>query len=97
MKSKIKLFASGSNIPLDVRGCIEASAESAKKVSLAKFYVINGTGGCLLSGNSAIDLGLFKVKKVFDVTDQSSQLSSAKQEEKPVTPDVKPKPKPKRL
>lgn len=94
-KSKIKLFAYGSTTPLDIRGHFEASAESAKKISLVTFYVINGNGGCLLSGNSAIDLGLLKLNNVSDDTSLPNQPPT-KSDEKP-TPNNKPKPKPKRL
>ena len=38
--------------------------ESKHMISLATFYVIKGTSGCLLSGPTAIDLGLLKINSV---------------------------------
>eukprot|EP00112_Aurelia_sp_Birch-Aquarium-sp1_P023569 Seg707.7 transcript_id=Seg707.7/GoldUCD/mRNA.D3Y31 product="putative protein K02A2.6" protein_id=Seg707.7/GoldUCD/D3Y31 len=63
-KTKNKLFGYGSKAPLDVQGCFEAQVESKHKISLATFYVINGTSGCLLRGPTAIDLGLLKIYAV---------------------------------
>ena len=63
-KTKNKLFGYGSKTPLDVQGCFEAQVESKHKISLATFYVLKGTSGCLLSGRTAIDLGLLKINSV---------------------------------
>ena len=63
-KTKNKVFGYGSKTPLDVQGCFEAQVESKHKISLATFYVINDTSGCLLSGPTAIDLGLLKINSV---------------------------------
>ena len=63
-KTKNKLFGYGSKTPLEVQGCFEAQVESKHKISLATFYVINDTSGCLLSGPTAIDLGLLKINSV---------------------------------
>ena len=46
-KTKNKLFGYGSKTPLDVQGCFEAQVKSKHKMSLATFYVLNGTSGCL--------------------------------------------------
>jgi hypothetical protein len=64
MKSKIKLFAFATKTPLDIKGYFEASVESGTKITTAQFYVINTDAGCLISGNTAIDLGLLKLNKI---------------------------------
>ncbi|CAB4044201.1 Hypothetical predicted protein, partial [Paramuricea clavata] len=70
MKSKIKLFAFATKTPLDIKGYFEASVESGTKITTAQFYVINTDAGCLISGNTAIDLGLLKLNKIAFVTSQ---------------------------
>ena len=70
MKRKRKLFAFATKTPLDIKRYFEASVESGKKITAAQFYVINTDAGCLISGNSAIDLGLLKLNKISIVTSQ---------------------------
>ncbi|CAB4026423.1 PREDICTED: uncharacterized protein LOC107336737 [Paramuricea clavata] len=76
MKSKIKLFAFATNTPLDIKGYFEASVESGTKITTAQFYVINTDAGCLISGNTAIDLGLLKLNKIAFVTFRPSKPST---------------------
>lgn len=89
-KTNIKLFAYGSTKPLGVKGSFEASVELSNKISVAKFYVVHGTGGCLLSGKSAIDLELIKVNLV-------SKFLREVSEQKNITHSSDTKKRPKRL
>ena len=68
MKSKIKLFAFVTQTPLDIKGYFEAAVESCKKITTARFYVINTEAECLISGDTAIELGLLKLNKFSNVT-----------------------------
>ncbi len=67
-KSKIKLFAFATETPLDIQGYFDAAVESGTKLTTARFYVVNTEADCLISGNTAIDLGLLKLNKVSNVT-----------------------------
>ena len=62
--TKTQFFGYGSSDPLQVQGCFEASVESKHKISIATLYVIKGNSGCLLSGATAIDLGLLTIHAV---------------------------------
>jgi hypothetical protein len=66
--SKIKLFAFATQTPLDIQGYFEAAIESGTKLTTARFYVVNTEVDCLISGNTAIDLGLLKLNKVSNVS-----------------------------
>ena len=70
MRSKVKLFAYATKAPLDIRGHFEAAVESGNKITLARFYVLSSDAGCLLSGDTAIDLGILKLNRVSNVTFQ---------------------------
>ena len=74
MKSKIKLFGYATKIPLDITGYFEAAVESGNKITLARFYVLNSDADCLLSGDTAIDLGMLKLNRVSNVTSQPKTL-----------------------
>ena len=70
MKSKIKLFAYATKTPLDIKGYFETTVESDNKITFARFYVLNSEADCLLSGDTAIDLGILKLNRVSNVTSQ---------------------------
>ena len=60
-KSKKRLFAFGSTTPLPVLGQFECVLESKKRFTTAKIIVVQKATGCLLSGETSIDLNFITV------------------------------------
>ncbi|PFX21225.1 Gag-Pro-Pol polyprotein [Stylophora pistillata] len=60
-KSDKKLYAYGSNQPLNVLGTFSAQARVEGKEAEAEFVVINGEGAALLGRETAIKLGVLKL------------------------------------
>ena len=69
--SKVKLFAFASSQPLHLIGTFVTSIESKYKFTTALFYVVRNATDCLLSGETAIDVGLLTVH--FDNIAQTSR------------------------
>lgn len=60
-KSKQRLFAFGSTTPLPVVGQFECVLESKKRFTSAKIIVVRKATGCLLSGQTSIDLNFITI------------------------------------
>ena len=61
-KTRKRLFGFGSKAPLPVLGQIECLLESKQRITSATIVVVKGTTGCLLSGQTSIDLKFLTVK-----------------------------------
>ena len=61
-KSRKRLFGFGSQTRLPLVGQFECVLESKKRITSAKIVVVKGTTGCLLSGQTSIDLSFLTVK-----------------------------------
>ena len=59
--TKTKIFVYGSSTPLKLHGCFQASIESNSRFTVSTFYVVDGTGGNLLSAKTAQDLALIQL------------------------------------
>ena len=82
-RSKTKVFAYGTNTPLETLGCFETSLESDKRFAPFTMYVAKKGSGNLLSGDTAIDLGLLNLKKINQVAtdvNQPTGIGSGKQD-----------------
>ena len=75
-RSKTKLFAYGTNTPLETLGCFETFLESDKRFAPVIMYVAKKASGNLLSGDTAIDLGLLNLNKINQVTTDVNQPTS---------------------
>ena len=71
IRSQIKLFAYGTKTPLDIQCYFETAVESG-----IEFYVLNSEADCLLSGDTAIDLGILKLNRVSNFTSQPNTPKS---------------------
>ena len=61
-RTQTKLFAYGSTQQLSVKGKFETYRRNKKRITVSYIYVVKGNYGSLLSYQTAIDLGLIKVK-----------------------------------
>lgn len=61
-KTKTRMHAFGAQQPLRSRGKFQAAVESAKKVTVATFYVTDQTTGSLLSYETSTELGILQLK-----------------------------------
>ena len=75
-RSKTKLFVNGTNTPLETLGCFETSLESDKLFAPVTMFVAKKGSGNLLSGDTAIDLGLLNLNKINQVTTDPNQPTS---------------------
>ena len=73
-KTNVRLRAYG-NKPLKVLGKFSFAVESNKKFVVTYFFVVQGNGGCLLSGETALLLQLIKIPQECDTLRTISQLS----------------------
>ena len=72
--AKIKIFAYGSSTPLQVENCVSAMIESKLHYTVSQFYVIDGSGGNLISGKTAHALNLIQlVNKINETQTSDSQ------------------------
>ena len=92
--TKTKIFAYGSSTPLKLRGCFQASIESKSRYTVSTFYVVEGTGGNLLSAKTAQDLSLIQLintVKGMQITNDTKHIptenSSAKEASIPHSKD----------
>ena len=60
-KSSTKIYAYGFQTPLPLNGQFQATLESKKRYTVSQIYVIDGTGGNLLSAKTAQDLALIQL------------------------------------
>ena len=75
-RSKTKLLAYGTNTPHETLGCFGTSLESDKRFVPVTMYVAKKGSGNLLSGDTAIDLGLLNLNKINKVTADANQPTS---------------------
>ena len=75
-RSKTKLLAYGTNTPHETLGCFGTSLESDKRFVPVTMYVAKKGSGNLLSGDTAIDLGLLNLNKINQVTTDANQPTS---------------------
>ena len=73
--TKVKAYAYNNTTPVKFLGKFEAAIETKRRYAVATFYVVQdakSTGGCLLSSNTAQELGLvtFNLNKI---TEQKSK------------------------
>ena len=73
--TKVKAYAYNNTTPVKFSGKFEAAIETKRRYAVATFYVVQdakSTGGCLLSSNTAQELGLvtFNLNKI---TEQKSK------------------------
>ena len=83
--TKTKLFVYGSSTPLQLHGCFQASIELNSRFTVSTFYVVDRTGGNLLSGKTAKDLALIQLVntvKGINATEEPPQAN--KQDVEPV-------------
>ena len=59
--SNPKIYAYGATKPLQLKGRFQGTIESKTRYTVSQFYVVEGTGGNLLSAKTAQDLGLIKM------------------------------------
>ena len=57
-KTRIKAYPFNGTVPVKMKGKFQTTVESRKKITVATIYVTEADGGCLLSANTAEDLGL---------------------------------------
>eukprot|EP00795_Rhopilema_esculentum_P004023 gene4023-20191_t len=77
--AKTKIFAYGSSTPFSLKGCFSGMIESKSCYTVSQFYVVEGSGGNLLSGKTAHELMLIhlvhKVNKS-QTTDSKSGVTT---------------------
>ncbi|XP_065068993.1 uncharacterized protein LOC135694219 isoform X1 [Rhopilema esculentum] len=59
--TNIKAYAYNSQTPVKMKGKFESLVETKKRYAVAKFYVTEDNGGCLLNASTAQDLGLISL------------------------------------
>ena len=59
--ARSKIYAYGSQSPMNIRGTFHAMFESKQKVTDGEIYVVSGRSGSLLSFKTASELGLIKL------------------------------------
>ena len=69
--AKTKIFAYGSATPLQLKGCFSAMIESKSRYTVSQFYVVDGSGGNLLSGKTAHELKLIQLVNKINETQTS--------------------------
>ena len=60
-KTNIKAYAFNSTDPVKMTGKFTTTVESRRKITVATIYVTEANGGCLLSANTAEELGLISL------------------------------------
>ena len=60
-KNNTKIYAYGATKPLPLKGRFQGTIESETRYTVSQFYVVDCTGGNLLSAKTAQDLGLIKM------------------------------------
>ena len=60
-RTNIKAFPFHSTTPVKMKGNFQTTIESRKKMTVATIYVTADDGGCLLSSNTAQELGLISL------------------------------------
>ena len=60
-KSNTKTYGYGATKPLPLKGRFQATIESKNRYTVSHCYVVEGTGGNLLSAKTAQDLSLIKM------------------------------------
>ena len=71
-KTNVRLRAYG-NKPLKVLGKFSFAIESNKKFVVTDFFVVEGNGGCLLSGETTLLLQLIKIPQECDTLSQNNE------------------------
>ena len=71
-KTNVRLSTYG-NKPLKVSGKFSFALESHKKFVVTDFFVVQGNGGCLLSGETALLLQLIKIPQECDTLSQNNK------------------------
>lgn len=61
-KSRKRLFAFATSILLQVVGQFQCTIESLNKLTIATVFVVKNATGCLLNGQTAIELDLIRLK-----------------------------------
>ena len=64
IKSNTKVYAYEATKPLPLKGRFQGTIESKTRYTVSQFYVVEGTGGNLLSAKRAQDLGLIKMVNI---------------------------------
>ncbi len=84
-KTNTKIFPYGSNKPLPMKGEFQATVESKSRYTVTKIYVLDGTGGNLLSAKTAQELNLVEL-----INRVSTNIESeTKEKSEQMTPKVK--------
>ena len=87
-KSGTKIFAYGSNRPLQLKGRVQATLESKKRFTATHLFVIEGSSsGNLMSAKTAQDLGIIKLINTVSVNTHNGTDNSAASTETPSTSD----------
>ena len=83
--AKIKVFAYGSSTPLQLKGCFSAMIELKSRYTVSQFYVVEGSGGNLLSGKTAHKLTLIQLVNKVNETQTSDSKSENTTDDKEAT------------
>ena len=91
-KSKKRLYAFGSTIPLPVSGQFECVLESKKRFTTATIVVVQQAAGCLLSGQTSIDLNfiIINVNKIHSKSAEKPTTVSKLASDKKIPSRLKP-------
>ena len=88
-KSNTKIYAYGATKPLPLTGQFQATIESKTPYTVSQFYVVEGTGGNLLSAKTAQDLSLIKMVNTITQMPSDKPKEHQPQEEQLLTsPDT---------
>ncbi|CAB4042630.1 Transposon Ty3-I Gag-Pol poly, partial [Paramuricea clavata] len=60
-KTNIKAYAFNPNVPVKMNGKFTTIVVSRRKITVTTIYVTKASGGCLLSGSTAEELGLISL------------------------------------
>ena len=82
--AKTNIFAYGSTTPLQLKGCFNAMIELNLRYTVSQFYVMDGSGGNLLSGKTAHELKLIQLVNKINET-QTSNSKSGTTDDKEIT------------
>ncbi len=63
-KGGTKIYAYGSETPINIMGKFETTVETKNKITPATFYVVEGAGGSLLGYQTSTDLGLVRIPEI---------------------------------
>ena len=76
-KSSTKILAYGFQTPLPLKGQFQAAIESKRQYTVSQLYVIDSTGGNLLSAKTAQDLALVQlINKISNFPEQNEQTDT---------------------